>query len=64
MIYTWATLVAAIVPDSVSGGTAQFAVTYRARPPLLSRFRCSAAPGIFTQDRRGGGTPPRSIEMV
>jgi uncharacterized protein (TIGR03437 family) len=56
LIYTWATQVAAIVPDSVSPGTALITVTYQRR--TSSSFSVpvvSAAPGIFTQNASGRG---------
>ena len=56
LIYTWATQVAALVPDSVSVGTAQVTVTYEGRTstPLLVQV-AQHAPGVFTLDSTGKG---------
>ncbi len=56
LIYSSATQVAAIVPDSVSAGTARLAVTYQgqssaSRPVPIA----SSIPGIFTVDSSGQG---------
>ena len=56
VIYTWATQVAAVVPDSVSGDTAQFTVTYQDHASASFAVPVApAAPGIFTQDSTGRG---------
>jgi uncharacterized protein (TIGR03437 family) len=56
LIYTSATQVAAVVPDSVSGGTAQVTVTYQGHTsPLFPVPVAPTAPGIFTQDGTGQG---------
>ena len=56
LIYTSATQVAAVVPDSVSGGTAQVTVTYRGHTSLAFPVPVApTAPGIFTQDATGQG---------
>lgn len=56
LIYTWATQVAAIVPDSVSGGTAQVIVIYQDQTSALFPVPVApAAPGIFTADSTGQG---------
>ncbi len=56
VIYTWATQVAAVVPDSLSGDTAQFTVTYQDHAPASFPVPVApAAPGIFTQDSTGRG---------
>ena len=56
LIYTWATQVAAQVPDSVSVGAAQVTVTYEGRtsasfPVQVTQY----APGVFTLDSTGKG---------
>ena len=56
VIYTLATAVVALVPDSVSGDTAEVTVTYQGHtsasfPVLIA----PAAPGIFTADATGQG---------
>jgi uncharacterized protein (TIGR03437 family) len=56
LIYTSATQVAAVVPDSVTLGTAQVTVTYQGQ--ASTPFPVSvvpAAPGIFTADSTGRG---------
>jgi uncharacterized protein (TIGR03437 family) len=56
LIYTWATQVAAIVPDSVSEGTAQVIVNYQGQTSALFAVPIApAAPGIFTVDSTGRG---------
>ena len=55
LIYTWATEVAAIVPDSVSAGTALVTVTYQGQAASFSVPVAPAVPGIFTQDATGHG---------
>ncbi len=56
LIYTSATEVAAVVPDSVSGGTAQVTVAYQGRISASFPVPVAAtAPGIFTQDGTGQG---------
>ena len=56
LIYTWGTLVAAIIPDSVSAGTAKFAVTYQGQTSAIFPVPVvPAAPGIFTQESTGRG---------
>jgi len=56
LIYTWATQVAAIVPDSVSGGTAQVTVSYQGQTSASFPVPVApTAPGIFTVDSTGRG---------
>ena len=56
LVYTSATQVAAVVPDSVSGDTAQITVTYQGHTsPSFPVPVAPAAPGIFTQDATGRG---------
>jgi len=56
LIYTWATQVAAIVPDSISGDTAHVTVTYQRQTSESFPVPVApAAPGIFTQDSTGQG---------
>jgi uncharacterized protein (TIGR03437 family) len=56
LIYSSATQVAAIVPDSVSVGTAQLAVTYQGQSSASLRVPVApSAPGIFTVDSSGHG---------
>jgi uncharacterized protein (TIGR03437 family) len=56
LIYTLATQVAAIVPDSVSAHTAQITVTYQGQTSDSFPVPIApAAPGIFTQDSTGQG---------
>jgi uncharacterized protein (TIGR03437 family) len=56
LVYTWATQVAAIVPESVSSGVGQVTVAWQGR--VTAPFPISvtsAAPGIFTADLSGMG---------
>jgi len=54
MIYTSANQVAAIVPYSVSGGTAQVTVTYQSQSSTaISAPIAPSAPGVFTLDSTG-----------
>ena len=56
IIYTWATQVAAIVPYSTSGTTAQAAVTYQGQPVSTVPVNVvPVAPGLFTLDSTGKG---------
>jgi uncharacterized protein (TIGR03437 family) len=56
MIYTSATQVAAVVPYSVSGSTAQVTITYQGQTTAaLSVPLASSAPGVFTVDSTGKG---------
>jgi uncharacterized protein (TIGR03437 family) len=56
IIYTKETQVAAIVPYSVSGATAQATVTYQGQTTsVFSVNVASVAPGIFTLDSTGKG---------
>jgi uncharacterized protein (TIGR03437 family) len=56
LIYTSATQVEAVVPDSVAGGTAQVAVTYQGQTSVSLQVPVApAAPGIFTADSTGQG---------
>jgi trimeric autotransporter adhesin len=56
LIYSSATQVAAVVPDSVSGGTAQLAVAYQGQSSAsLPVAVAPSAPGIFTVDSSGYG---------
>ncbi|MBS1857304.1 MAG: hypothetical protein JST11_18195 [Acidobacteria bacterium] len=56
MIYTSATQVAAVVPYSVSGATAQVSVSYQGQTAAsLEVPVAAAAPGIFTLDSSGKG---------
>jgi uncharacterized protein (TIGR03437 family) len=56
IIYTWATQIAAIVPYSVSGGSAQVTVAYQGQTSsAISVSVASSAPGIFTSDSTGKG---------
>jgi uncharacterized protein (TIGR03437 family) len=56
LIYSSATQVAAIVPYSVAGGTAQVSVTYQGQTtPSLSIPVSASAPGVFTLDATGKG---------
>ena len=56
LIYTSATQVEALVPDSVSGGTAQVTVTYQGQTSASFPVPVApTAPGIFTQDATGQG---------
>jgi uncharacterized protein (TIGR03437 family) len=58
LVYTWVTQVAAIVPASVTGATAQFTVTYQGQTTSpISIPLAAAAPGIFTADSSGIGAP-------
>ena len=56
LIYTWGTQVAAVVPDSVSGDTAQVTVTYQGRRSAsFSAPVAPTAPGSSPQDATGRG---------
>ena len=56
LIYSSATQVAAIVPDSISAGTAQVAVTYQGQSAILFSVPVApSTPGIFTVDSSGQG---------
>ena len=58
LVYTWVTQIAAIVPASVTGATAQFTVTYQGQTTApISIPLAAAAPGIFTADSSGIGIP-------
>jgi uncharacterized protein (TIGR03437 family) len=56
MIYTWTTQVAAVVPYTISGSTAQVTVVYQGQTSAaVSVPIASSAPGIFTLDSTGKG---------
>jgi uncharacterized protein (TIGR03437 family) len=56
LIYTWASQVAAQVPDSVSVGPAQVTVTYAGRTSASFAVQVTQyAPGVFTLDSTGKG---------
>jgi uncharacterized protein (TIGR03437 family) len=56
VIFTSATQVEAVVPDSIAGGTAQVTVTYYGETsPSFPVPVAPAAPGIFTVDSTGQG---------
>jgi uncharacterized protein (TIGR03437 family) len=56
MIYTSANQIAAVVPDSVSGDTAQIMVAYQGHASASFPVPVApTAPGIFTQDATGRG---------
>jgi len=56
VIYTSATQVEAVVPDSIAGGTAQVTVTYQGQTSASFPVAVApAAPGIFTVDSTGQG---------
>ena len=56
LIYTSATQVEAVVPDSIAGGTAQVTVTYQGQTSASFPVPVApAAPGIFTADSTGQG---------
>ena len=56
IIYTWATQVAAVVPYSLSGVSAQVTVSYQGQPSgAVSVPIAASAPGIFTLDSTGKG---------
>jgi uncharacterized protein (TIGR03437 family) len=56
LIYSSATQVAAVVPDSVASGTAQVAVTYQGQTSASFPVPVApAAPGIFTVNSTGQG---------
>jgi uncharacterized protein (TIGR03437 family) len=56
LIYTSATQVAAVVPDSVSGDTARVTVTYNGQTAASFPVPVApTAPGIFTRDATGQG---------
>ena len=56
LVYTSATQVAAIVPDSVSSGMAMVTVSYQGQAPASVPVAvAAAAPGIFTADASGRG---------
>ncbi len=56
LIYTSASQVVAMVPNSVSEGTAQVTVTYRGQTSVSFPVTvAAAAPGIFTADSTGRG---------
>ncbi len=56
LIYSSATQVEAVVPDSVAGGTAQITVTYQGQTSASFPVPVApAAPGIFTADSTGLG---------
>jgi uncharacterized protein (TIGR03437 family) len=56
LLYTWATQVAVQVPDSVSAGPAQIAVTYEGRESASFPVQITPyAPGVFTLGLTGKG---------
>ncbi len=56
LVYASANAVAAIVPSSVAGETAQVTVTYQGQTSMPFPMRVApSAPGIFTQDFSGAG---------
>jgi len=56
MIYTWDKQVAAVVPYTISGSTAQVTVVYQGQTSAaVSVPIASSAPGIFTLDSTGKG---------
>jgi uncharacterized protein (TIGR03437 family) len=56
LVYASATAVAAIVPTSLSGATAQVTVTYQGQASMSFPIQAApSAPGIFTQDSSGAG---------
>ncbi len=56
IVYTWDTEVAAVVPDSVSGDTAEVAVSYQGQSSASFQVAVAlTAPGVFTADATGRG---------
>jgi uncharacterized protein (TIGR03437 family) len=56
LIYTWATQVAAVVPNEISGPTARVEITYQDQAAgLVTVPVATSAPGLFTVDSSGKG---------